>query len=58
MYMLKVEMRDTVLTHAPMISLGSKQTVDEDDRSTLSRLALLRLIQIVCHSHAITQLGG
>lgn len=46
-----------VLTHAAMVSLRPKQTVDEDDGRTLSSLALLWLIKIICHSHSIPKLG-
>lgn len=49
-----VERRTIVLTHAPVISLGAEETVDEDDWTALG--LLLGLIQVVSHLDAIAEL--
>jgi hypothetical protein len=44
-----------VLTHAPVVSLGAEEAMDEDDRATFLALLRISLVEIVRDLDAIAK---
>jgi hypothetical protein len=47
-----------VLTHAPVVSLGAEEAMDEDDRAAFHALLRIGLVEIVCDLDSIAEVCG